>query len=58
MTALQDRLFAGRARRAAQEQEELARQLRTSAEIPAQRASDPSTPTLSVVAPAEVDETT
>ena len=39
VTTLQDRLFAGRAVRAAQEQEELARSLRPEADIPAQRTN-------------------
>ncbi len=50
MTALQARLFAGRAVRAAQAQEEFARRLRPGADIPAQRGGDEApTPTLSVV---------
>lgn len=50
MTALQARLFAGRAVRAAQAQEELARQLRPDPEIPAQRAGEePPLPQLTVV---------
>jgi hypothetical protein len=40
MTALQARLFAGRALRAAQAQEELARRLRPDAEIPSQRSTE------------------
>ncbi len=54
MTALQARLFAGRAVRAAQAQEELARQLRPAAEIPAQRTTtgDTPVPPLRVVDPA------
>ncbi|MGH3364745.1 MAG: hypothetical protein ACRDOW_08450 [Nocardioidaceae bacterium] len=50
MTELQARLFAGRALRAAQQQEELARELRPASDIPAQRSrDDASTPTLTVV---------
>jgi hypothetical protein len=40
MTALQVRLFAGRAIRAVQAQEELARRLRPGPEIPAQRKGE------------------
>lgn len=54
MTALQARLFAGRAIRAAQAQEEFARRLRPAAEIPAQRSTqspigDKQVPTLIVL---------
>jgi hypothetical protein len=50
MTALQARLFAGRAIRAAQAQEEFARRLRPAAEIPAQRSTQsPTVPTLIVL---------
>ena len=54
MTALQARLFAGRAVRAAQAQEDFARQLRPAAEIPAQRTTTGDAPaqTLRVVDPA------
>jgi hypothetical protein len=38
MTALQSRLFAGRAVRAVQAQEQLARRLRPAPEVPAQRS--------------------
>lgn len=52
MTTLQDRLFAGRAVRAAQAQEELARSLRPDPEIPSQRRKrDGAAPKLSIVAP-------
>ena len=50
MTALQARLFAGRAVRAAQAQEEFARRLRPGADIPAQRGGDETaTPPLTLV---------
>lgn len=48
MTELQARLVAARAVRAAQAQEEFARQLRPSREVPSQRRSD-SAPTLTLV---------
>ncbi|HLN77955.1 MAG TPA: hypothetical protein VK204_12980 [Nocardioidaceae bacterium] len=52
MTTIQDRLFAGRAVRAAQAQEELARSLRPAPEIPSQRRRrEGSAPKLSVVTP-------
>ena len=50
MTALEARLFAGRALRAAQVQEEFARSLRPGADIPQQRDSDSKpVPTLTLV---------
>jgi hypothetical protein len=50
MTALQARLFAARALRAAQAQEELARRLRPDAKLPAQRTGEERPlPKLSVV---------
>lgn len=50
MTTLQDRLLAGRAVRAAQEQEEFARLLRPAPEIPSQRRKrDATSPKLTVV---------
>jgi hypothetical protein len=50
MTALEARLFAGRALRAAQVQEEFARSLRPGADIPLQRDGDTSTvPSLTLV---------
>ncbi|GAB2753174.1 hypothetical protein [Nocardioides pakistanensis] len=50
MNALQARLLAGRAVRAAQEQETFARLLRPAPEVPAQRARDgESAPLLKVV---------
>jgi hypothetical protein len=54
MTALQDRLFAGRCVQEARAQEELARSLRPTPAIPSQRERDESPASrLSVVAPAE-----
>ena len=50
MTALEARLFAGRALRAAQVQEEFARRLRPGADFPQQRDGDTrSVPTLTLV---------
>lgn len=40
MTALQARLFAARAVRAAQDQEELARRIRPEAQVPSQRVPE------------------
>lgn len=52
MTTLQDRLLAGRAVRAAQEQEEFARLLRPAPEVPSQRKKrESASPALTVVTP-------
>jgi hypothetical protein len=49
MTALQARLFAGRAVRSVQAQEQLARRLRPGPDVPAQRSGEDAPARLTVV---------